>query len=177
MSRSGSRNPSTAAIGGHDHLYDLEEPDDLQFHTVDSYTTRFPGSHEPQRQNVRVPESSDHYVHFPTISDSSTKSPARGQQAKNGLLSQVTDMEVTTEMAVEAIVSELVRVATNMELDIEQITANTITCTWNRTVHFKVSVSRESRSQTRRLMFQWLYGGDHKTYKDVCKQLKDRICV
>lgn len=182
VSRSGSRNVSSTSIDMQDPLQevaDLEEPEALEFHPVPSYTAKYRTSQEPRRQTDVILESSDKDIHFPTITQHPTRPSTRGRKTtrQNGLLSQTADMDIRTEMPVDAIVSELVRVATNMELVIEHTASNTISCTWKGSIHFQVSVNKEKGGRTCHLAFQWLSGGDFKTYLDICKQLKERACL
>ncbi len=176
VSRTGSRNPSTSSIGVHNPLQEITDLEDLEFHPVDSYMSKYKGSQAAMRHNASILESSDNDVHFPIISHATARPPTNSHKhsRQNGLLSPGADVEIRTEMPLDAIVSEVVRVATNLDVLIEQTTMNTISCTW-RALHFQVIVNKALRSPTCHLAFKWLSGGDHKTYLDTCKQLIQRI--
>ena len=165
--------------------------DDVQFHQVNSYTTKVSPKHagvkQPMFQFHHSPEedvSAD--VHFPTISQSSNRSRKRSPEGEvhkaphhrtNGFHHHSGEYRIKTDLGVDAIISEIIRAASNLKMrEFEEGARHTVICSW-KGIRFSISVAKETRNGTCLLNFQWLSGGDHKSYVDICRKMMDGIVL
>ena len=173
-SRTGSRtNVHAPRHRGSPYLPDSDD-EPLEFHEVSSGpgTTPHQGS----------PESKGTEFHLPSLIDSSpfkphAKKSSGERRRKNGYTNQIGNTyQLHTELSVPSMVSELVRVAHNMRMKIVECRGfNTIHCCY-RSITFEVDVRKE-RSSTCSLHFEWLSGGNHREYSDLCQEIVHNIRV
>lgn len=201
-SRAGSRNPSYVTSQDHSNsslshpppphhnltsseLTDPDNMDDIQFHQVASYTTTVSPKHAPVKQamvQLHSPEEEEG-LHFPTISNRVRKRSPEGEVHKaphhrtNGFLHHHGEHMVKTDLGVDAIISEILRAASDLKMrEFEERARNTIICLWKK-IRFSITVTKDMRNGACRLNFQWLSGGDHKSYTDICRKMMDSILI
>lgn len=84
---------------------------------------------------------------------------------------------IKTDLGVDAIMSEILRAASDLKMrEFEERARNTIICLWKK-IRFSIAVTRDTRNGACRLNFQWLSGGDHKSYTDICRKMMDSIHI
>lgn len=84
---------------------------------------------------------------------------------------------IKTDLGVDAIMSEILRVASNLKMkEFEEGARNTVICLWKK-IRFSITVTKDMRNGACRLNFQWLSGGDHKSYTDICRKMMDSILI
>ena len=159
------------------HNTDSERPDELVFHQVKSHTLPKHGNRNSVYSEISDKES-ERYLP-PLYSKPPTRSSRRNNsdqihKRKNGYLSEAGSIEVKTDLSMEAIISEVLRVADTMKMrEIEQSANNTVTCSC-RGIRFQVTVSKDLHNVCR-MLFQWLSGGEHDSYKTICDHLTQLI--
>jgi len=122
-------------------------------------------------------------LHFPTIPNRVRKRSPEGEVHKaphhrtNGFLHHHGEHVIKTDLGVDAIMSEIIRVASNLKMrEFEERARNIIICLWKK-IRFSITVARDTRNGTCHLNFQWLSGGDHKSYTDICRKMMDSILI
>ena len=204
-SRAGSRDPSIvssrntsnssicSAYSQHSppELDDVEDSEELQFHHVNTACTAKPkhGQTSVKLNMFSLDSPSDAQdTHLPSIpitasrktrysSDcgSSHRSPTR-----NGYLSSLGDIEIPTDLNKEGILTELHRVGSSMkmrECSVSQGIQNTVAYTW-RGLQFQITVHKDpARHGVCRLNFQWLLGGSHTLFMEVCEKFIQKISL
>lgn len=198
VSRQSSRNPShtssrntsgssiAAPLLGLEQA-DLDSVEELQFHYAPSYTVRVPERHGAVFDIPSPEEDLSSELHFPTISKGSnrTRKKSSGAEATphhhhhhmNGYLPQYGDFEMKTDLGTDAIISEIVRVSHNLKMRESELAGkDTVICMW-KGVRFSVTVAKDSRNGVCHLNFQWLSGGNHQSYTDLCEQMLTKITL
>ena len=200
-SRVGSRNPSrassrntsrntsctssNASVSIPPELTELDDNDDLEFHDAHSYIANNKHTHQTLMKRNTFPSIEVTDAHFPTIPEQSSKTSrktsdprnSRRTTGRNGFLSPAGDIEIRTDLPTVAILSEVIRVASNLKMrEFDQNSLNTVTCLW-KGVRFLITVIKERIGNICRLNFQWLSGGDHKAYLDICDQIVKRVTL
>ena len=180
-SRSGSRVPSSTSTRGSGSttsgLGEVDDEDDIVFHPVK--TNSLPRTSQGGKLFSLVPSNAEVETHLPSLSLNPHHPPQSraGRRAypematrKNGhVLLSKDALDIQTDLSLDAILSEVLRVSSNLKMrECEQI-GNAITCTW-KGVRFKVSVSKDHHDACR-INFQWYSGGDLVIFKD----LRDRL--
>ena len=95
----------------------------------------------------------------------------------NGYLPQYGDFEMKTDLGTDAIISEIVRVSHNLKMRESELAGkDTVICMW-KGVRFSVTVAKDSRNGVCHLNFQWLSGGNHQSYTDLCEQMLTKITL
>lgn len=177
-SRPASRAPSSTSTRGSGSttsgLGEPDEDDDIVFHPVKTNTlTRtspgdklFPLVSPDADVETRLPSLSPH--HLPQ-SRAGRRTYPEMPKRKNGYVMTNDAVEIQTDLSLDAILSELLRVTSNIKMRESEQIGNAITCSW-KGVRFKVSVSKDHHDVCR-INFQWYSGGDLNTFKE----LRDRL--
>ena len=143
-------------------------------HLPSLYPPKYPQNHRRQASpgGMRLaPDSPTKGRAKLTPSPSHTK-PARKMSPNSG------DYHLRTELPTFAVISELLRVAEKMRMkSAEMRIGDKIRCRHNHT-SFEVSVTKAARSDNSCMLhFEWISGGNHKSFQDICQEVLQRIMV
>lgn len=141
--------------------HDRESSDELMFYQVGT------NGLSELKPNTTYDSSQD--LPLPPIARQ-TSSEARRRQRKI----QKGTIDISTEMSVQEILIEILRVAVDLKIrSTEQSAPNTVKCSY-KDITFTVTVTKQSRN-TSNLCFQWLSGGDHASYLGICEDMLSRL--
>lgn len=190
-SRSHSQNPScnpsrAPSLSGFSYLNDIIDDDveDLTFHEVESHTVTIPerGNKERQRRKgfsiATGPTEEDN--HLPSLpSPQHAGLPPRRQRAlsdvsdrRNGFLSQAVTFELQTDLDTNAIIAEFLHVAEVLKMR-DLISGKSTIMGVLKGVRIQINVQKD-QSGVCCTTFQWISGGDLKSYKEVCDNIIER---
>lgn len=171
-SRHGSRIPSSTSPSGGSNINSLDAEDDEEdiFHTVKTQTLS-----KPSQGNKIFPELNNE-MHLPSLQQPQTRAGTRDhmQVRKNGYHLPTNDVkEFKTDLSIDAILSEILRVASNMKMRESEQIGNTINCSW-KGVRFKLTIYKHHHDACR-ISYQWSSGGDLATFRGHCERLTNKL--
>ena len=192
-SRTPSRAPSGASIrtplSGSSYLEDILDDDndveDLTFHEVESHTLVIDTHGQRKRafsigvDSTETLEENDHLPSLPSPQHNSVLPPSsRGERRRahsdvsglgphrNGFQSQAVTLDLPTDLDSDAVVMEFVRVAEQLKMR-HLISNKSVVDGVLRGVHIQIHV-KKSQYRSCHVTFQWVSGGEFKTYREVC---------
>lgn len=203
-SRHGSRNPShtpsrapsgssiRTPMSGSSHLDIIDDDvEDLMFHEVESHTLVISeGDQQQQRRRAfsigagsgssGTMEEEDH---LPNLLPSprhghlhSTRSRQRTMsdvsEKRNGFLHQAITFEFPTDLDVDGIVQELVKTGELLKMR-DLVSSRGILSGVLKGIRIRVQIKKDRRG-TCHIAFQWMSGGDLKSYQDICDSFIQR---
>ena len=189
-SRHGSRIPSSTSTrnssiqSGLEDLHD-EEEDPIIFHNVKSKTLpRNFGLKKLLSRDTVGSLSQDDGTHLPALSTPHHPPPTRGggrhpssdmtPHRRNGLRASSGDKyQVNTDLSIDAVLTEVLRVAGNLKMRESELQGHTLSCYW-RGVRFKLSVQKD-RYETYHFVFRWDSGGDLSKYSELCERFMKKL--
>ncbi len=172
-SRHGSRIPSSTLTrhaptqGGLEEVQDDEESA-IEFHTVKSKTL-------PRNFKGFASLDADGGTHLPSLHP---PPPSRGGRhhmptdhlhtRTNGLKQNSGDtFNIKTDRSIDEILTEMLRVATNVKMRESELHGNTLKCNW-KGVRFAINVYKQGAIY--QIKFKWFSGGDLHTHKELCEK-------
>lgn len=159
-SRSGSKNSMTEQKYELQHSRDSS--DDLTFYQV--------GVNPPPIKQITTDSyDSSQDLPLPPISRQTSHEAKKQQKMiRKGAI------DISTEMSVDEILIEILRVAVNLKIrSTEQLASNIVKCTF-KDITFTVTVIKVTKNMCK-LSFQWLSGGDHSSYLGVCDDMLSKL--
>ena len=192
-SRTPSRAPSGASIrtplSGSTHLEDILDDDDVQdltFHEVESHTLVIDSYSQRKRafsigtESTETIEANDHLPSLPSPQHSTgppppTRSGRRRAHSdvsgiqgprRNGFQSQTVTLDLPTDLDSDAVITEFVRVAEQLKVR-HLISNKSMIEGILKGVRLQIHI-KKAQYQSCHVTFQWVSGGDFKTYREVC---------
>lgn len=194
-SRQGTRKPSmpsrvgqpysnevsrrTRAISMGSELNNTEEEDEMVFHPVQSNSLPRRSSNQKLFSIGSPSESVADSSHLPSITGKdptnffTRRKNASPERRKNGYTPHTKTAEIRTDLGVDEIITKLIAVTHSMKMREIESSGSKIICTWSG-IKFQVSVSRED-SDSGKLTFQWVSGGDLNSYGEKCDKLLRKL--
>ena len=109
-----------------------------------------------------------------------TKSPARIDSPArkiSPITPSAADYHLKSDLPVYAVIGELKRVADTMHMKQEMKIGDKLRCRHNH-MSFQVSVTKANRlDNSCTLHFEWLSGGSHGSFENICQEMMQRITV
>ena len=136
--------------------------DELMFYQVDV------NGLSELKQNTTTDSSSQDLPLPPISRQTSSEAKRRQKKIRKGVI------DISTEMSVEEILIEILRVAVNLKLrSTDQSGPNIVKLSY-RDISFTVGVTKETRNICN-LNFQWLSGGDYTSYLGICEDMLNKL--
>ena len=159
------------------HLPDINPPSKNYFQTELAKRQASPG---------RIRAASDTRVasDSPTRKDRNTKTkkltPPSVQSKPQRKLTPTSplsgDFHLKTDLPTFAVVGELLRVADIMRMNSAESRNETTICCKHKHTQFEVSVTKSSENVCR-LHFEWLSGGSHRSFQEICEEVVQRVII
>ena len=197
-SRHGSRNPSCTPsrapsgasirtpLSGSSHLEDILDDDDVEdltFHEVESHTLVIDNHSQRKRafsigaDSIEMLEENDHLPSLPSPQHSvppSTRSRRRRAHSDvsglgphcNGFQSQTVTLDLTTDLDSDAIIMEFIRVADQLKMR-HLISNKSMVEGVLKGIRIQIHIKKDQHRSCH-VTFQWVSGGEFKTYREVC---------
>ena len=188
-SRSNSRAPSSSSIRtpltGSDHLNIIDDDvEELTFHDVESHTVVIPdgethhkrprafsigggssGTAMEQEDHLpSLPVSPQHALHRPIGRRRRTHSDV--SEKRNGFLSQAVTFEMPTDLDTSTIVAELVQIAEELKMR-DLVSCRGVVIGVLKGVRIQIQIRKDDHGMCH-IAFQWMSGGNLKSYQDIC---------
>ena len=192
-SKNPSRNPSRAPSGssirtplsGSSQLDIIDDDvEELMFHDVESHNFAIPEG-DKQRRRLRefssgsgssgTMEEDDHLPHVqqpphygqpPHSRHGRQRTMSDVSDMRNGFLSQAVTFDFQTDLDTEAVVTKLVQVSELLKMR-ELVRTHGVVTGVLKGVRIRIQTKRDNRGCCH-IAFQWMSGGDFKSYQDVC---------
>jgi hypothetical protein len=198
-SRTPSRAPSGASIrtplSGSSHLEDILDDDveDLTFHEVESHTLVMDSHSQRKRafsigaDSTETIEENDHLPSLPSPQHTSGPPPTRSgkrrahsdvsglRPQRNGFQSQTVTLDLPTDLDSDAIITEFVRVAEQLKMR-HMISSKSMVDGVLKGVRLQIHV-KKVQHRSCHVAFQWVCGGEFKTYREVCDSFMVRTHI
>ena len=200
-SRHGSRNPSQSpsrppsgssirtAVSGSDHLDIInDDVEDLTFHEVESHTLVISDGENYRRQRAfsigggssgtmeqedlfpSQPSPPQHTQHPTTHRRRRTHSGVL--EKRNGFLSPAVTFEMPTDLDTGTIIKELVQVAEELKMR-DLVSCRGVVIGILKGVRVQIQIRKDSHGMCQ-IEFQWMSGGNLKSYQDICESFIQR---
>ena len=184
-SRPSSRQPSAVSNRYHNspshNRRSCPEWDDLDFHEVESVASSSTRPTHRQRKVSQGPTEGGG-VHFPSLTHASSRGnhqrsrshdqhhPTKHPHRTNGHWSPSMQFEFASDTSTSGLLSNLGRVAESLHISRLDQKGNTVYLK-GQSIKFQVHVERKSQQNLYVLEFQWLQGGSHEEYTELCCQI------
>ena len=181
-SRMGSRQSSLSTMPPiKNKSFSMEsDNDELEFHEVSTpispSSVNGMGATFFMETPPPMDDSSNPHLHLPSLNvpKQGTAGFQKSPKRRNGWVVPTNgDCTIRTELQVGAIISEILRTAHDMRMRSEPQLANTVKCE-HKSVTFEINV-RKSSVASCTLHFEWLSGGSHRQFNDVCSEVLQRV--
>ena len=103
-----------------------------------------------------------------------TRSPARKTSPS---VPSAGDYHLKTELPVYAVISELMKVAETMRMKSSEMKMGDKLRYRHNHTSFEVAVTKTRLDNSCTLHFEWLSGGTHRSFQDICQEVVQRITV
>lgn len=190
-SQSPSRPPSgSSTYTGSDHLDIIDDDvEELTFHEVESHTLVISDgeNHRGRQRSFSIGggssatmEQEDHFPselsppqyapHPPTHRRRRTHSDVL--EKRNGFLSQAITFETPTDLDTSTIAEELVQVAEELKMR-DLVSGRSVIIGVVKGVRIRIQIRKHTHGMCR-IAFQWMSGGNLKSYQDICDSFIQR---